>query len=95
MHSILIVVDKAPAVQHSAEWDKWQTFESHFSKFSMPATKRGRLTENVWLLDPENDVGLLATIISAAESGKIKYQILFVEKATEIHSKIVPPASVV
>lgn len=94
MHLIIVAVE-AVSKNKSLASGNYSEFLSDIESASPLATDKRRWSENLWLLHAENDLPLLGRLIQAAETQRVVYRVLFVEKATEYRSnpKSVNPAS--
>jgi hypothetical protein len=77
MKHYFLVSITIPSRDDPAPWQWWLQFlEIHAAHKKIPEGSQ-RLADNVWLLERDNGINYLASLISEAAPRKLKHQVLF------------------
>ena len=84
MKNYILVHLIRPEASESDAWQTWRAMTGgKLHNRTVPALEKGRLAENVWMLDREDGVSVLAKIVSAAEEYHFDYKVRFLSEEVE------------
>lgn len=80
MKNLILIYLERPDLNDRAKQASWSVLLGNLDMHRTPEVQTGRIGDNSWLLDRENDVSVLAHVVTNAQALGIAYRVHFLSE---------------